>query len=88
MKVTGTDGRPGFSYDSLAEIQAKTTLEGHSVQLPAAKWTDGTLFRRFVTQTADDFDFGPVNTAAALVACGSRLGPTTPPTPGEPRLIR
>ena len=88
MKVTGTDGRPGFSYDSLAEIQAKTTLEGHSVQLPAAKWTDGTLFRRFVTQTADDFDFAPVNTAAALVACGSRLGPMTPPTPGEPRLIR
>ena len=88
MKVTGTDGRQGFSYDSLAQIQANTTLEGHSVALPAAKWTDGTLFRRYVNQTADDFDFGPVNTAAAIMACGSRIGPMTPPTPGEPRLIR
>ena len=88
MKVTGTDGRSGFSYDSLAEIQANTTLEDNSVALPSSKWTDGTLFRRYVTPTADDFDFGPASSAAALVACGSKIGPTTPPTPGEPRVQR
>ena len=88
MKVTGTDGRQGFSYDTLAQIQANTTLEGHSVALPPAKWTDGTLFRRYVNQTADDFDFGPANSAATIVACGSKLGPMTLPTPGEPRIVR
>ena len=46
MKVTGTDGRSGFEYDTLADIQANTTLEDHSVALPPSKWTDGTLFRR------------------------------------------
>ena len=88
MKVTGTDGRRGFEYNTLADIQANTPLEGHSVALPAAKWTDGTLFRRFVNQTSDDFDFGAVGNATGLAPCGGRSGPTTLPTPGEPRVIR
>ena len=88
MKVTGTDGRRGFEYGTLADIQANTALDDNSIALPTAKWTDGTLFRRFVNQTLDDFDFGPVGTATALAPCGGRSGPTTLPTPGEPRVIR
>ena len=89
MKVTGTDGQSGFSLQAhWLQIQAKTTLESHSVALPAAKSTDRTLFRRYVTPTADDFIFGPASSAAAMVACGRRIGPTTPPTPGQPRLLR
>ena len=88
MQVTGTDGRPGVVYRTLADIQANTPLEDHSVVLPPAKWTDGTLFRRFVNQTSDDFDFGAVSGATGLAPCGTRSGPTTLPTPGEPRVIR
>ena len=88
MKVTGTDGRRGFEYGTLADIQANTALDDNSIALPTAKWTDGTLFRRFVNQTLDDFDFGPVGAATALAPCGGRSGPTTLPTPGEPRVIR
>ncbi len=88
MQVTGTDGRPGVVYRTLADIQANTPLEDHSVVLPPAKWIDGTLFRRFVNQATDDFDFGAVSGATGLALCGARSGPTTLPTPGEPRVIR
>jgi hypothetical protein len=91
MKVTGTDGRQGFEYNTLREIQTKTPLEAHSSTLPPTKWTDGTLFRRFVGQTDADFDFSRASgtaAAAALVACGKSLGPTQLPTPSDLRIIR
>ena len=75
MKITGTDGRPGTSYDTLAEIRANTALEDRSVAMPVARWTDGTLFRRFVGQMSDDFDFQPPNGVTALNMCGGRVGP-------------
>ena len=75
MKITGTDGRAGTSYDTLAEIRANTALEDRSVELPVTKWTDGTLFRRFVGQMSDDFDFQPATGVTTLNMCGGRAGP-------------
>ena len=88
MVVTFPPGQKGLSFSTLAQIQANTTLDAHSVELPSTKWTDGTLFRRYSGQASVDFDFGPVSSAAALVACGTRIGPTTLPTPSEPRIVR
>ena len=87
LKVTGTDGRRGVEYATLADIQANTALDDNSIALPTAKWTDGTLFRRFVNQTLEDFDFGPVANAASLAPSGGRSGPTTCP-PRVSQIIR
>ena len=90
MKVTGTDGRQGFSYDTLAEIQANTRLEDRSMALPPAKWTDGTLFRRFVGQTSDDFDFQPADGVTSLNICAAQSRPVQPelaPRPSNPSVI-
>ena len=78
VKVAGTDGRKGFEYDTLAEVQANTRLEDRSVELPFSKWTDGTQFSRFVEQSSTDFDFRPVSGATALSVCGRHIGPTLP----------
>jgi hypothetical protein len=88
VKVTGTDGRRGTEYATLADVRANTTLDDNSVALPMAKWTDGTLFRRFVNQTLEDFDFGPVANAASLAPCGGRSGPTSVPAPSAVKVIR
>ncbi len=82
-------GRPaGFEYDTLADIQANTALEDHSVALPHRNGPTEHCSGGYVNQTSDDFDFGPVANAAALAPCGGRSGPTTLPTPGEPRVVR
>jgi hypothetical protein len=87
MKITGTDGRPGVSYDTLAQIQANTRLEDHSRALSYTKWTDGTLFRRFVGQSSDDFDFQPANGVTALNLCGSTVGPSMLTSPLGLRIL-
>lgn len=75
MRVTGTDGGREVSYPTLEQIQAKTPLERNSIALPPSKWRDGTLFRHFEGQASADFDFTPMSSDAALVACGRRIGP-------------
>jgi hypothetical protein len=74
MKVTGTDGASDVSYPTLDMIRSQTPLERSSMVVPASKWTDGTLFRRFTGQSAMDFDFTPVN-PDAIVLCGQVVGP-------------
>ena len=89
VAVTGTEGRPSRSYNTLEQLHANTPWEAHSVVLPSTAWTDGSLFRRFSGQASIDFDFAQVGRAAPIVPCGKKVGPTTPPaTPGEPRILR
>jgi hypothetical protein len=75
MKVTGTDGRKGFEFNTLATVRRNTTLEENSVELPYRTWTDGTQFRHFVDQAFLDFDFRPVREAASLNTCEHYIGP-------------
>ena len=86
MKITGTDGRAGISYDTLAEIRANTDLEDRSVALPSTKWSDGTLFRRFVGQTSDDFDFSPAS-GGAFNMCATTVGPIPMASPLGLRIL-
>ena len=51
MKVTGTDGRPGFEYDTLAEIQANTALEDR-----LGRAADGEMDRRNVVPAVRESD--------------------------------
>jgi hypothetical protein len=55
-------------------IRSKTPLERNSMVMPASKWTDGTLFRKFTGQTSAEFDFTPVN-PDSVVLCGQVVGP-------------
>ncbi len=87
MLVSGTDGRHTVEYDTLAQIQANTRLEDHSVALPPAKWTDGTLFKRFVGQVSSDFDFRPATTGAFNL-CGTVVGPNPMTAPLGLRILR
>ena len=87
MKVSGTDGRPGFQFDTLGQIQVNTRLEDHSVALSPAKWTDGTLFKRFVGQASIDFDFRPA-TAGSFNLCGTVVGPNPMTSPLGLRILR
>ena len=41
------------------------------------------VVRRFVGQALADFDFGPVDRAASLAACGSSIGPMWLPAAGR-----
>jgi hypothetical protein len=74
LKVTGTDGAGDASYSTLDMIRSKTPLERNSMVMPASKWTDGTLFRKFTGQTSAEFDFTPVN-PDSVVLCGQVVGP-------------
>ena len=74
LKVTGTDGAGDASYSTLDMIRSKTPLERNSMVMPASKWTDGTLFRKFTGQTSAEFDFTPVN-PDSVVMCGQVVGP-------------
>ena len=87
LKVAGTDGRQGFEFDTLGQIQLNTRLEDHSVALAPAKWTDGTLFKRFVGQAASDFDFRPATTGAFNL-CGTVVGPIPMTSPLGLRILR
>ena len=54
MKVSGTDGRQGFEYDTLGRDSSRIPVSRTTrCALPPAKWTDGTLFRRFVGQASE-----------------------------------
>ena len=75
------------STTRLAQIQANTRLEDHSVALPPAKWTDGTLFKRFVGQASSDFDFRPATTGAFNL-CGTVVGPNPMTSPLGLRILR
>ena len=88
MKVSGTDGRATYEYDTLGQIQLNTRLEDHSVALPSSKWTDGTLFRRFVGQASEDFDFRPASGAAAFPMCATTVGPNPLTSPLGLRILR
>ena len=88
MKVSGTDGRPGFEYDTLSQIQSNTRLEARSIALPSAKWTDGTLFRRFSGQAVENFDFSPVSGVATFNICGTTVGPSPITAPRGLRIIQ
>jgi hypothetical protein len=88
MRVTGTDGRKGIGYSTLAEIQANTSLEAQSAALPHTKWTDGTQFRRFEGEMSPDFDVRPASGAASLDICGTKIGPNPIPTPSDIRINR
>jgi hypothetical protein len=57
------------------------------VALAPAKWTDGTLFRRFVGQAASDFDFRPAF-PGAFNLCGTVVGPIPMASPLGLRIIR
>jgi hypothetical protein len=74
LKIVGTDGAGDASYRTLEEIRTRTPLERSSMALPAARWTDGSLFRSYTGPTATTFDFTPVNPDAMLL-CGRVVGP-------------
>jgi hypothetical protein len=74
LKVTGTDGASDISYPSLEMIRSRTPLERNSTSVPSSRWTDGSLFRKFTTQSSFEFDFAPVN-PEAIVLCGQVVGP-------------
>jgi hypothetical protein len=74
LKVTGTDGAGDVNYSTLEMIRSRTPLERSSMVMPASRWTDGTLFRKFLGQASAEFDFTPVN-ADAVVLCGQVVGP-------------
>jgi hypothetical protein len=86
MRVVGTEGRAGASYQTLAHVQDATRLEGRSMTLPYTKWTDGTLFRRFRGEMFTDFDFQPAE-GASLNVCGRRVGPYSVEAPGALRIF-
>ena len=73
MTVAGTDGASDVSYRTLDEIRSRTPLERNSMALPASKWTDGTLFRNFSSQSSADFDFTPVNPSRSCSAARSSV---------------
>jgi hypothetical protein len=74
LKVTGTDGASDASYPTLDSIRSRTPLERNSISMPGSKWTDGTVFQRFVGQSTAEFDFTPVN-PESIVLCGQVVGP-------------
>jgi hypothetical protein len=69
-----------FSHADLAALKAdQTALETNSVELAIGKWTDGTQFTLFTTQSATAFNFAPVPGAQALTmhaSCPIQVGPT------------
>ena len=71
MKITGTDGRAGTSYDTLAQIQADTALEDRSVALPIRNGPTARSSGVSWAESSDDFDFQPANGVTTLNMCGA-----------------
>jgi hypothetical protein len=70
LKVVSTSGGVDMTFRSLAQIQASTSQEQHSLERPYTDWKTGPMWANFTDQKNQVFSFRD-----PLSVCGQRVGP-------------